>query len=217
MTDQEVILWAEAFFFQRGRSPTHDELEAQGAELTQLIAVVKHFQNTGLTEAEESLLSPKQYLVARMLLNTSDRRSLRVKLKEASVSVKEFDDWKNSPRFVNFLRTQVASRFRDADITADLELIKNLEDGDLKSIMYYNQMTGRAASPETLNVQKVLATMMEILVKYVTADVLSKVAKELEDRLASSLAERFSVEVQESTPVRKRFALNVKTSGESDS
>jgi len=215
METKELVLWAEAFFFQNGRTPSFDELETYGATTHQLIDVMRHFETTGLAQAEESLLTPQQYLVARMLLNTSDRRSVRAKLKECNVSLKTFDDWKTTPRFINFLRTQVAQRFKNSDITADLELIKNIEDGDLKSIMYYNQMTGRTSSPESLNVQKVLATMMEILVKYVTADVLSKVATELESRLVTHVID--AIEVPPPVESRNLVALNVKTSRESSS
>lgn len=192
-----IKLYNEQVFYKTGHLPTNSdvqetfsrELASLDLEFFEILPeLVKWTQDTGLLEQDaNSFLEPKQFLVAQMFLNSSDRRSIRQKLKEANVSTSTWNNWRKSPVFLNYLRKEAQRRFGDADISADLELIKHVEDGNLDGIKYYNQMTGRYSSPEAVNVARVLALMMEILVQYVSADVLNKVAKELEGKIYGSL------------------------------
>lgn len=192
-----IKLFNEQVFYKTGHLPTNSEIEEMfSRELASLDLeyfeilpeIVKWTQQTGLLEQDfNGFLEPKQFLMAQMFLNTADRRSLRQKLKEADVPVGTWNNWRKSPVFNNYIRKEAQRKFGDADISADLELVKHVEDGNLEGIKYYNQMSGRYTSPEAVNVARVLALMMEILVQYVTPDVLSKVAKELEMKIYSSL------------------------------
>lgn len=192
-----IKLFNEQVFYKTAHLPTNSEVEEMfSRELASLDleyfeilpTIVKWTQDTGLLEQDfNGYLEPKQFLVAQMYLSTTDRRSIRQKLKEAEVSVSTWNNWRKSPVFCNYLRKEAQRRFGDTDIAADLELIKHVEDGNLDGIKYYNQMSGRYTSPEAVNVAKVLALMMEILVAYVTPDVLSKVARELETKIYGSL------------------------------
>jgi len=192
-----IKLFHEQTFYRTGQLPTSSEVEEMfSVELAALDleyyeiqpTIVKWTQDTGLLEQDlNGFLEPKQFLLAQMFLNTDDRRSIRQKLKEANVPVGTWNNWKKSPVFMRYLRTEAQRRFGDADVSADLELIKAIDDGSLEAIKYYNQMSGRYTSPEAVNVAKVLATMMEILVTYVTPDVLQKIAGEIENKIYSGL------------------------------
>lgn len=192
-----IKLYNEQVFYKTSHLPTNAEVEETFSrelahldiEYFELIpTIVKWTQDTGLLEQDfNGYLEPKQFLIAQMFLNTSDRRSIRQKLKEADIPVSTWNNWKKSPVFMNYLRKEAQRRFGDADVSADLELIKHVEDGSLEGIKYYNQMSGRYTSPEAVNVARVLAIMMEILVQYVTADILQKVAKEMEQKIYGSL------------------------------
>lgn len=198
----QVKLFHEQVFYREGKLPTRNEvkesfaleLEALEIDYAQIEPeIVKWTMDTGLLDQDfNGYLEPKQFLVAQMFLNTSDRRSIRQKLKEANVSVNTWNNWRKSPVFMNYLRKEAARRFGDADVAADLEIIKHIEDGNLDAIKYYHQMTGRYTSPEAVNVARVLALMMEILVQYVTPDVLNKVAREMETRIYNSLVQQQS-------------------------
>lgn len=192
-----IKLYNEQVFYKTAHLPTNEEIqETFSQELASLDleyydllpTIVKWTQDTGLLEQDfNGFLEPKQFLAAQMFLNTSDRRSIRQKLKELGITTSTWNNWRRSPVFMNYLRKEAQKRFGDADVSADLELVKHVEDGNLEGIKYFNQMTGRFTSPEAVNVARVLALMMEILVSYVTPDVLAKVAKELELKIYSSL------------------------------
>jgi hypothetical protein len=192
-----IKLYHEQVFYKTGHLPINADVEEMfsrelaslNIEYYELLpAIVKWTQDSGLLEQDfNGYLEPQQFLIAQMFLNTSDRRSIRQKLKEANVSVSTWNNWNKQPTFRNYIRKEATRRFGDADISADLELVKHVEDGNLEGIKYYNQMSGRYSTPEAVNVSRVLALMMEILVQYVTADVLTKIAKELELKIYSSL------------------------------
>jgi len=192
-----VKLYHEQIFYATGQLPRNAEVEeffsrelaSLDLEYFEILPeIVKWTQKNGLLEQDQNgLLDPKQFLVAQAFLNTTDRRTIRQKLKELGITIQEFENWRKTPKFTNYLRKEAQRRFADADISADLELVKHVEEGNLDGIKYFNQMTGRYTSPEAVNVAKVLAVMMEILVQYVDATILTKVAKEMEQKIYGSL------------------------------
>jgi hypothetical protein len=205
--ENKVKLFVEQKYYQNGRAPSASEIQQHfkwtKEELFERLEGILSYQKENyLLDPVHDLLEPKQFILAQMLLNTADRRSLRVKLKEVGVTPVEYDRWKVNPVFANYFRTQVNRRFRNGDTTADLELVKLLEDGDLNGIKYYNEITGRYRTAESLNVAQVLALVMDILVTLVSPDILKSVANQLEEKiLRGALAIEVGSEVLETSPV----------------
>ena len=141
-----IKLHHEQIFYKTGHLPRNSdvqetfsrELASLDLEYYELLPqITQWLKKNGLLEQDQhGLLDPKQFLVAQMFLDTMDRRSIRQKLKAADVTVTEFNNWRRSPSFMNFLRSEAQRRFADADISADLELVKNVEDGNLDAIKY---------------------------------------------------------------------------------
>lgn len=188
----EIKVFLEQRFFSTGQSPSVVEVQKHFSltpqEVLPLVPLIRDYQEKNyLLNSSNEILDPLQFKVAQMLLNPSDRRSLRTKLKECGVTMKTYDAWRASPAFQKYFRDQIRKRFREADTTADLELMRLLEDGDLKAIQYYNEMTGRTQSNDQINLTRVLAMVMEILVQYVSSDNLRKIATELEQRVGDVL------------------------------
>ena len=185
---KEIKLYIEQSFFSTGRPPSATEIQthfnwSKDQLFSRLEAINKYQTENNLHQPISSLLPAEQFQLVQMLLNTADRRSVRMKLKQCGITPSEYDKMRNTPVFQNFFRTQVERRFKNAGATADLELLKILEDGDLRGIQYYNEITGRYRTTESLNVQQVLALVMEILVTLVTPDILKKIANELEEKI----------------------------------
>lgn len=189
---REIKIFLEQGFFSNSRVPSLTEIQQQfnipRNEFLELIPLINQYvKENNLSDTQGSLLTPEQFRLAQQLLNPSDRRSLRTKLKECGVDMITYNRWRQQPAFQNYYRNQVRMRFKDADVTADLELVKLLEDGDLKAITYYNEMTGRHQTNDVVNLTRVLAMVMEVLVQFVTPDNLRKVAAALEERLEGVL------------------------------
>jgi len=189
---REMKVFLEQRFFSTGKAPSTNEIQTQ-FELTReeililLPQINTYKKNNYLDRDTATLLTPEQFVLAQMLLNPSDRRSIRAKLKEANVTMVQYDRWRKDAAFQNYFRQQAQSRFKDADVVADVELVKLLEDGDLKAITYYNEITGRHQTSDQVNLTRVLAMVMEVLVQFVTADVLRNIAAGLEERLSGVL------------------------------
>lgn len=196
-----VKAWCEQTYFETGRVPNSSQIldkwmisfPVVHILLPQLAPWLRDLRNSG------EGLAPKAFVVAQMELSTTDRRSIRTKLKAANVTIAEYERIKRNPKFMEYMRTEAKRRFGDTDVTADLELIKNVEDGDLNAIRYFNEMTGRSSSPEAVNISKVLATIMEILVSYVDPETLKVVAHELESRVIGNILETHAQEVRPET------------------
>lgn len=185
---REHKVFLETGFFSTGKCPTHHEFQEQfklsRSQLVELIPAINSYKkDANLENPITDLLTPEQFNLATLLLNTDDRRSVRMKLKQLNISMATYNKWKQNPAFVNYVRTQANRRLQLAGPAADLALVKLLEDGDLKAVMYYNDITGRYTSSDQINIAQVLAMVMEVLVSYVTPEVLKQVAQGLETRL----------------------------------
>jgi len=184
----EHKLFIEQGFFSTGTPPNLNDFQkyfnlTKEQTLNLAIEFNTYKANNNLDVQINNLLTPEQFQLAQLLLNPTDRRSTRVKLKECGVTMATYNKWRHNPVFMNYFRTSVRNRFKDADVTADLELVKLLEDGDLKAITYYNEMTGRHTQSDQVNLARVMAMIMETLVQFVTPDVLRQIAAQLEDRM----------------------------------
>lgn len=113
-------------------------------------------------------LTFEQLMVANMLMNVMDKRSLREKLKAAeglNVTPAQVGAWMRQPAFQAHLRTRSTSLFGDADTSANLALVKAIDAGDLKAVQLYFEMTGRYTprSQVDVNVHAILARVIEIV------------------------------------------------------
>ena len=128
-------------------------------------------------------LSPDELLVALAVLNTHDRRALKMKLQELEVTTVQFNSMMAKPHVVNFIADQSKRLLQESGYVADLALKKNMDDGNLEAIKYYNGIFGRyGTSGSTFSMQDltiILHQVLNILSKYVQPEALSKVADEL--------------------------------------
>lgn len=127
-------------------------------------------------------LTPEQILAANLVMSLHDRRSLNQKLKLVNVTPQEYDAWLRDPTFVEYIRKETDRRFELLDLDAKTAIAKNIQDGDLNSIKYYMEITGRYRPSEevTFNFMLLVSRMMEILARHLSPDVLEAVAVEME-------------------------------------
>jgi hypothetical protein len=160
--EKMVKAWCEQKYFETGKVPTTSAIieawDTSFPVVHNLLPQMKPYLQT-LKQSTDHM-EPKAFILAQMLLSTGDRRSLRTKLKSIGVTMVEYERIRRNPKFLEYMRKESQRRFGETDVTADLELIKNVEDGDLNAIKYYNELIGRAPSQESVNVAKVLATVM---------------------------------------------------------
>ena len=127
-------------------------------------------------------LTAEQVLAVNLVSNLHDRRSLTSKLKSINLDTKVWNGWLAQKPFNDYFRGIISRKFGQADIDAQIAISQNIQSGDLQSIKYYHELTGiyRPDAELTRSLSSVLASLMEILAKYVPTDVLTRVADEFE-------------------------------------
>jgi hypothetical protein len=131
---------------------------------------------------DQATLSPRQLMVANIILNEHDRQSLKRKLELCNLTTSQFQAWMADPVFTNYLKKETDRRFGSADIFAHQSLARLVIDGDLNAIKYYFDITNRhSVQADTLNFNSILARLMEVLARYVTPAVLSQIADDLDE------------------------------------
>jgi hypothetical protein len=128
----------------------------------------------------------KTFVVAvNLICDTLDKRSRSAKLKLLGLSSKEFNAYLKNPAHREYYVLRINNSFKDADESAKLSLIRNIEAGDLQSIKYYYEFTGiHDPNKETVvNLNKIINLLMEILIRHVTPDVIEAVGREFDTKL----------------------------------
>lgn len=191
----EILTYIEQKFYETGTLPTKEVLcQEFGIDLRRLAAYMRKtnfktaYAARGLPDYEtktknsKGLLTPIQLAVANILLNTHDRTTIRKKLQAMGVTTTQFQAWQKQEAFQNYLRRESIARFNNTDIDARLSLTKLVQDSDLNAIKYYFELSGiyNPANQQLINLTSILATLMEILVRYLGPQELQEVAEQLE-------------------------------------
>jgi hypothetical protein len=147
----------------------------------------RHSKKVKLDEIKPKL-TPEQVLAINLVCNLHDRRSLNTKLKALNLSSAIWNGWLRQKFFSEYFRSQLARRFNNVDTDAQISLASNVQAGDLQSIKYYHELTGIYRPENELNrsLSSVLASLMEILAKYVTSEALVRIADEFERTLTGA-------------------------------
>jgi hypothetical protein len=139
-------------------------------------------EKLGLKKRE--ILSPEQLAVANMVLNLQDKRSLREKLETASVSPQKYQAWRRDPIFMGYIKQRAEAMFTDGYDIAYMNVLKNMEGGDLNASKFFFEMTGVYNPKVTvdLNVDSVMVRVIEIIQRHVKdPDTIEAIAWEIEE------------------------------------
>jgi len=130
-------------------------------------------------------LDPIFTLAVELLTDVTDKRSKAAKLKASGISSLRFNKLLADAKHRKYWDTKLATMMSIASSSADVSLVKNVEAGDLQSIKYFNEFTGRyrETSGEVVGLITLLSRVMEVLAKHVDPAVLGLVADELDNVL----------------------------------
>lgn len=114
-------------------------------------------------------LTPKQLAVINVMLDTLDNRSEKKKLADFKVSTQQWQAWLRDPAVQHYLRERTEGALDDNQFNAHLALIDRVREGDLGSIKYFNELTGRYISggDKAIDAQFIVTRVLEIVIKYV--------------------------------------------------
>lgn len=146
---------------------------------------VGRFELPTKEELGTSDLAIRQKMVIKVLLDVHDARTIKAKLSSVGSTTLEYQQWLKDPLFKKKLNSAIDRRFNNLEGEAKLALGKLVLGGDLQAIKYFHEFTGlfRPESETVVNLTKILAQLMEILVRYVEPAQLSEIATEIEAKV----------------------------------
>lgn len=156
-------------------------------------------KSSGLVPEELSNLSnaltPKQIATVESLLNFADPRSERQKLEELQVTSVQYNAWKKSKKFLDYLTKAAQEKFRSMDHVAYQKLMESVESGQFPAIKLYLEMRKLYTPTVNVNVdyQGVINKLVEILQRRLSPQVLAEIADEMQYALQSSTNTRLEL------------------------
>lgn len=142
-------------------------------------------------EGWTSEYDPRFVLACNIVASTSDKRTLAAKLDEVEVTVAEWDGWLLNKKNYDYFKLLVETRWNQLDEVAKLGIIRGVQMGDLSTIKYFHEFTGKHVqnSVVTINTSSVIQRVIEVLSKHLTPDMLNTVANDLQlDNLVDTTA-----------------------------
>jgi hypothetical protein len=147
-------------------------------------------EKRGLPPTTRRTLFPDKFdpmfiLAVNKLSDPLDKRSNAVKLKDLGLSTKAFQAYLKLENNRSYYERRLNEAFETTEYSAKTSLMRNIESGDLNSIKYFHEYTGRFQSNDStaFNFIVVLQKVMEILARHVDQNVLDVVAAEFENTL----------------------------------
>lgn len=194
----DVLVFVEQVYYEDGKVPTPEKIsEVVGVRVDTVRGYWKSqdFRNAVLARGvtlegmeDAKALTYEQLLVANMLMNPSDKRSLRAKLEDPSVaqlkvSPQQVNGWMRSKTFTDHLQKRAKALFGSAEPAAYTNFVKAIEAGDQKAIALYFEMRGIYNPRLTvdINISSVLVRVVEIVSKHVRDPaILAAIAEEMD-------------------------------------
>lgn len=178
--EYELLTFTEQYFLAKGEHPNEAIAEQFNYDKKLFRSCVKNeLFNKALAErgitpyialnadgSTKWTLTPQQLRVANCILNLTDNRSKKKKLTDLGIPSNTYESWLRDPNFTGYLRARGEALLGDIAHEAHQGLAENVRRGDLASIKYFNEITGRyvpAAEGKGVDVRSLLIQVIEII------------------------------------------------------
>lgn len=116
---------------------------------------------------DEDFLSHKQQAAIALISNYHDKRHKEVKLASIGCSLEEYNGWMNDKAFKDALNARSDEVLNHVGIDANIALAQLIQAGDFRATKFYFEITGKASSPEAINVKQTMQILIEAVQKHV--------------------------------------------------
>lgn len=204
-TVNKVVPWVESFWHAQKRFPTDSELLTQfnfgggafdatrEADLLQQLKLTRQFRaalkDRGITfnpldpsgSTEWGQLSPEQIAAIAVLTNFADTRPQGLKLNQLGVTPEQIQGWMVNPHFKSALTARADEQLNNIYPEAVTSLNRRIKGGNVAAIKFYFELTGRAQTPEIVNLKLAMQHLIEAVQKHVQDPaVLQAIARDFE-------------------------------------
>ena len=148
--------------------------------------ILPKVKKPSIIKNRESHFDHRFIMACNILLDTGNSKSFGAKMKSLEplgVTTNHWNAWMDNPKYADYATTVFKKRFDSTlDMQADMALARNIQSGDLSSIKYYKELTGkfRPVNENNLAIATIIQIFMEIVGKHLSPEVIDTVAEELD-------------------------------------
>lgn len=183
---KKILPWVETFWHNNKRYPSDTDLCARfGFDHLDLqrLHSSKFYDEClrvrGITR-NSSELTDKQVAAISLITNFSDVRPNAAKLSAIGVTAEEYNGWLSNPQFKMELSARADDILENVYPEAQQALAKKVKTGDINALKFYYEITGRAQSPEAVNLKLTMVRLIEAVQKHVKdPTILQAIASEI--------------------------------------
>lgn len=188
--------WVEQFWHTHKRYPSDAELMHHFKWTREELDIVHaskfymhclkdrgiNFKAGAFTELQQAALT--------IISNIHDTKPNNVKLAAIGVTPAMYHGWMQDPAFNSELQRRFEDTLDNIYPDAQAALARQIKSGHFGALKFYFEMTGRASSPEVVNVRLMMNRVIEAVQKHVTdPEVLQAIAAEIHQAQAASVAQ----------------------------
>lgn len=118
-------------------------------------------------DIDEDFLTSKQQAAIALVTNYHDTRHKEVKLLSIGCSLEEYNGWMNDRAFKNAITARSDEVLNNVGVDANIALGQLIQAQDFRALKFYFEITGKAASPEAINVKQTMQVLIEAVQKHV--------------------------------------------------
>lgn len=192
----QLVTQIEARFWLLGEYPSAQQLnELYKIDFTDLKQLLPRI-NKALEKRElapfnpfkkpsKDELDPSFVIAVNSLVDISDKRSKVIKLKAVGLTTQKFNVLLRNSLNKKYYESRAEEAFKNVAPVAKTSLGKLVEVGDLQAIKYYHEFTGEHDPNREINnnLTKMIALLMEILIKHVNKETVEAISREFDTRI----------------------------------
>jgi hypothetical protein len=170
----KAMPWFETFWHRMGRYPQPDEIMGHfkfTLEQVELLNLSPYWEKCceerGIRLPKQNSLSATQVAAISLITNFSDRRSIPAKLAAIGVTQEQINGWYQDKEFQEELRIRTDATLDNSYPEAQSALIRQIQKGNFSAIKFYYEITGRATTPEAINVKQTMQFLLEAVQTHV--------------------------------------------------
>lgn len=168
-----ILPWVETYWHSKKRYPTDGEIAAKFGLSTEQIWMLhqsKFYENClksrGISR-EQGDLTPEQVAAITLITNFSDTRPTSVKMASIGVTEEELNGWYSNSTFQRELAARADDILENVFPEAQAQLARQIKKGNFPALKFYYEITGRAQSPEVVNIKAAMTRLVEAVQKHV--------------------------------------------------
>lgn len=172
----DILVFIEEAWLKTGKFPAFSTISSKVGHPQEVVVeaisdpqMKAALDRRGITYLDADRLTAQQIACINLLLNVSDRRDIKEKLKALGIPQTTYYGWKKQSHFMKAYKDAGEKLFGETQVEVNAALVKSALSGDMKAIEYYNKVSGRFNDrrDQQVDLRRVMYSMMESIQKHI--------------------------------------------------